>query len=273
MAENVGTGMTIMRALPFHANGHQAHIDNGALIDVYLVDGLEPFFSPPPGRCGSCGDALDLRAADNAVQVANPCPYPDGLTTVITLDVPSGKLIVSDDLRPVYNWDADEVADYNSALGQAQVTRALAKAGCAFSSIGNSCPGLYRTGPDSYIIASPGYDENDGEPAAAPGEELAGIITDLWAYSVADYAHWQARGGEVAMLGWGDTVVDVTPGNYEFTSHSGERGFDPHAAGTVIFAHIRRITPEKELWPGPPKASAVKHRSRCRKKPGPGCGC
>jgi hypothetical protein len=244
--------MTILQALPFNANGHQAHVDDGTLVDVYLMDDQEPLI-PQLGsaRCGSCGDALDLRIADNAVTTLRSCPHPDGLTSVITLDVLSGKIIVSDDLRPVYNWDADDVADYNSALGQAQVTQALAKAGCAFRSIGNSCPGLYRTGDDTYVIASPGYDEDDlalptERPRVRTGRELAGIITDLWAYSIADYAHWQSRGGDPGRLGWSDTVVDVTPGTYEFTSHSGERGFDGHTAGTVIFAHIRRVAPEKE---------------------------
>jgi hypothetical protein len=33
----------------------------------------------------------------------------------------------------------------------------------------------------------------------------------------------------------------VEPGTYEFTHHTGERGFDQWAKGTIVFAHIQKI--------------------------------
>jgi hypothetical protein len=164
-----------------------------------------------------------------------------GITTVVTLRVPSGQVIVTDDLRPVYDWDGDSVADYNTALGQHQAIEAMAAQGCAYGPVGNSCPGLYRTGPDRYVIASPGWDGDGDEEIIPEGwERLASVITDLWAYSVADYGDWVARGGDPAGLDWADTVVDVTPGTYRFTHHTGEASFDRDAPGTVIFADIER---------------------------------
>jgi hypothetical protein len=167
---------------------------------------------------------------------------PDSYTSVITLDVPSGKIIVTDDLRPVYDWRDEEAGSYNTALGQLNAIRLMAEQGCAYGPVGNSCPSLYRTGPDTYVIANPAFDEDDGREIIPEGwEGLAWIITDLWAYSAADWEDYLSRGGTEACLEHKGKVVDVPPGRYEFTHHTGEAGFDGFAAGTVVFADIRRL--------------------------------
>ncbi|MFB6881428.1 hypothetical protein ACFCY8_11385 [Streptomyces noursei] len=230
--------MSIER-LPLRGNGYVISRENE--VDVFrLSEDREPYVSGAAYNCAVCDARPVFRVGEDAVEVVDPCPYPEGITTTITLDVPSGKLLVSDSLRPVYNWDSNAVADYNTVLGQAQAVEAMAAIGCAFGPVGNSCPGLYRTGPDSYIIASPRRDENDN-PSLPEDACLASICTDLWAYSLADYEHWQARGGDPDKLGWTDTVVDVPPGTYRFTHHSGERGFDHDSLETVIFAHIECV--------------------------------
>lgn len=166
----------------------------------------------------------------------------NGITTVITLAVPSGKLVVADDLRPVYDWLHDEVDDYNSPRGQAQATEAMARRGCAYGWVGNSCPGLYQTGKGTYVIASPSYSFDLGdEVLPANWKLLASIITDLWAYSIADLADFELKSGNLKSLSWSVTSVDVNPGTYEFTHHTGEKNFN-HDADTVIFADIRRVT-------------------------------
>jgi hypothetical protein len=244
------------RTLPFRANGHLTRIADGELTEIFTPDpgltelarkyGIETIVpSLGHSRCGNCDALLLLTITDDAILVrGDPCPYPEGLTSVIALDVPSGKIIVTDDLRPVYNWNDTDMASYNSALGQHQAIQAMAATGCAYGPVGNSCPGLFRTGGDSYVIASPGYDE-DTDTELLPGhwELLAGIVTDLWAYSVADYDHWIAKGGDPDSLSWSRIVVGIPPGRYEFTHHSGENSFNRDAwASPVIFAHIERIT-------------------------------
>ncbi|WP_432156897.1 hypothetical protein [Streptomyces sp. bgisy153] len=229
--------MTI-QTLPLQANGHL--ISRKTEVEVLRIDGREPFVSGIAYSCAICDSRPKLQVTEDAVQVQDPCPYEAGITTEITLSVPSGKILVTDDLRPVYDWGDGAFASYNSVLGQAQVIEAMAAIGCAYGPVGNSCPGLYRTGPDSYIIASPRYDEDDN-PSLPEDTCLANICTDVWAYSIADFEHWQARGGDSAKLGWTDTVVTVPPGTYRFIHHSGERDFDPYAAETVIFAHVERI--------------------------------
>jgi hypothetical protein len=51
----------------------------------------------------------------------------------------------------------------------------------------------------------------------------------------------RSEGRDPGKLGWSATVADITPGTYQFTHHSGERGFDRDVAETVIFAHFERI--------------------------------
>lgn len=251
----------MMRKLPFRASGHKAAIADGALALTYEDEGSLPAhlahlapFIPELGhaQCATCGQDLDLEVRVAEVVVKEPCPYPDGLTPVITLAVPSGRLIVTDDLRPAYNWrDEDLTVSYNTALGQAEATRAMAAQGCAYGAVLNTSPSLYRTGPDSYVIASVAFafsddDEDEGGEVVPDGwEHLATVSTDLWAYSIADYEDWQSRDWDRARraeLGKLDTIVSVPAGTYQFTHHATERGFTyPHdTEETVIFAHIER---------------------------------
>ncbi|MFC4048375.1 hypothetical protein ACFOY4_01655 [Actinomadura syzygii] len=229
--------MTIRR-LPVKANGHILARESD--VEVHQVGDQEVLIPRVPHACAVCDTWPELRVTNEAVEAQKPCLYPGGITTEITLSVPSGKMIVTDDLRPIMNYDPTGLADYNTVLGQAQAVKAMAAVGCAYGPVGNTCPGLYRQGADHYIIATPGLDEND-DPLLPEDMCLARIITDLWAYSIADFELWKARGGVPEGLCWADTIVDVPAGTYRFMHHTGERGFDRDAAGTVTFANIERI--------------------------------
>lgn len=253
------------KKLPFRANGHRYHVDDGTLVDVRIdTIGGESFASAPAldhSHCGSCDAWPRLQLDGDSVTAASPCPHPDGITSVTTLDVPSGKVIVSDDLRPVYDWDDGGLASLNSALGQAQASQAMAEAGCAYGAASNVALGLYDTGGDTYVIAT--VYEDDDEPLVPQDRLRARICTDLWAYSLADYEDWKSRGGDPAQLDWTSTVVDVTPGTYEFTHHAGERGFDAHdGAGNKVFAHVKRITRPARARQAPGAPGAARRRSR-----------
>ncbi|MEV7123916.1 hypothetical protein [Kitasatospora griseola] len=230
--------------LPLDSNGHVIASNDDNTVTVYEPDEfvrLPRLIAGIYSRCAQCGEQPEVEVEGDAVRAQSPCALPDGITTAITLEVPSGKLVVEDDLRHVYRCGDGDFADYNSVLGQAQVIEAMAAIGCAYGPVGNSCPGLYRTGEDTYVIASPRYDEDDN-PSLPEKDRLAGIVTDLWAYSIADLEDFKRRGGDVDALGWTATVVDVPPGTYRFTHHTGEVGFDHYADDTVVFAHIERVT-------------------------------
>lgn len=220
--------------------GHQF---GRAEAEVIQFGDEEPMVSSFPfGGCQVCDTRPKAKVIGDAIHVEDPCLYPDGITTKITLAVPSGKLLVSDDLRPVYNWSREDLACYNTTLGQAQAIEAMAAIGCAYGPASNCSLGLYRTGQDRYIVASPSIDFDNDEVQSPPEEtRMAHICTDLWAYSIADFEHWRSNGGDPESLDWGDTVVTVPPGVYQFTHHSGERSFDADSGETVVFADIERI--------------------------------
>jgi hypothetical protein len=232
-----GSAMDDVVTLPLDANGHVFPCDEVTVIR----SGSMPPWVMDSRNCAVCDERPRFHLGDRA-HVVDPCPYPNGFTTRIVLNVPSGRIIVTDDLRPVYDWRPDMgMADYNSKLGQSQAVIAMAAVGCAYGPVGNSCPGMYRAGVDSYVIASPDVDWDDDEKPSIPDDaRVASICTDLWAYSIADFEDWKAKGGDPDSLRWTDTVVDVTPGVYRFTHHTGERGFD-HDAREVVFAHVDRI--------------------------------
>lgn len=232
--------MTGIVTLPVYPNGHQL---NRNTTRVMFSELYPPYELDMTYDCGVCGERITTKITTTEVQVTTPeCAYPEGIITEILLNVPSGKIIVTDDLRPVYDgFDDSEFVSYNTLRGQAQVIEAYAAAGCAYGPVGNSCPGLYKTGDDTYVIASPEYDDDIKAVLPEGWELLAGIVTDLWAYSIADYQDWLSEGGNPAELGWTATVVDIPPGSYRFTHHTGERSFDRDAEGTIIYADIEKV--------------------------------
>lgn len=120
----------MIKELPVEPNGHL--LPQGGEITVLYPEGREALVLSAGYVCAVCGTNPAFRAAEDAVYAQDPCPYPDGIVTTITLAVPSGKMLVADDLRPVYGWDDRELASYNSVLGQAQAVEAMAAVGCAY---------------------------------------------------------------------------------------------------------------------------------------------
>jgi hypothetical protein len=183
------------------------------------------------------------------------CALPDGVETVFTLNVTSGRIVVADDLRPVFDFDlhAEGVPGYNSLAGQAAASQAMAAQGCAYGATGNVSLSLIRTGADRYVIASVDDEAEPGEEGYL-GEVLATICTGLWAYSIADYEHWAhhpAAEPEKALLAaehpdaWAareaPLVVDFPNGAYEFTHHATRADFDADGPWPRIYSDITKV--------------------------------
>lgn len=239
--------------IPFDQNGHRIHgwpSPHYVRRDIEHVRRLVEMWDEADDlssilglyhECNWCGERQKVTLGDdNVLRVDKPCPSENGITTVIELHVPSGRIIVDDDLRPIYDADMDDL-DYNTALGQGKYVEAMAEVGCAYGPVGNSCPSLYRTGDGTYVIANSGYDQETDDEIPFDGEALASVCTDLWAYSIADYDDWVSKGGVVDS--WTQTVVDVEPGTYRFTHHTGERTFDrDDYTKPIIYAHIEKVS-------------------------------
>jgi hypothetical protein len=248
-----------LEKLPLNAKGHLFHRDNPSEAEVLrhdercdIVIVLNPEFD-----CSLCGSHPSFDVHADRVDAKTECPYPEGIITRTTLSVPSGKIIVTDDLRPIYDsgneWanprgvlKEPPLASYNSILGQSQMIHEMAAMGCAYGPVLNTSPALYRTGPDDTYILGNFYstDEEDYATDRYTPEgyvELAHICTGIWAYSIADFEDWRSRGGVMDdQQARNMTVVDVRPGVYQFIYHGGERGFDYHATN-VTFAEITWI--------------------------------
>lgn len=159
----------------------------------------------------TCNYCLDHTFETNGIVIrpVNECPHPDGFVSEATLNVPSGKIIISDDLRrfcPI----ADNF-DLNTVKGCHERFLKFAQEGMIIGQVGNSCPNVYKS--------RGGYEIG----LKLRKKVLAHITTDLWAYSMMDYEDCRARakalGVEAALLkkikiGYA-SVLDVKPGVYQ----------------------------------------------------------
>lgn len=216
-------------------------------VDTFRKDGSTSLMSfTQPSSCGNCGEYIGYELVGDVAVTKTECQYPDGITTVVEIDVLSGRLICDDDLRDVEIFDDIEgEAGYNSTLGQAQVVEASAKVGLAYGPCLNTSPSLCELEPGKYIVANPEYDDETNEPVRSLGKAVANFCTDLWAFSMADYEVYLAAGGtsiEEDDHHGTRSVVDVPPGRYRMTYHGGEKHFDAHDGGEIIFAEFEKIS-------------------------------
>ncbi|MEU4229370.1 hypothetical protein AB0F17_34180 [Nonomuraea sp. NPDC026600] len=229
-----------IETLPLKANGHLLLPSGKDEIEVFVDGDITPFVISTYFSCAVCARRPEYRIAADAVHVQDPCPFPDGVTMTITLQVPSGKLLIADDLRGVYKYDDTGMASLNTALGKSQAVKAMAELGCAYGPALNCHLGLYPTGDGTYVIATPAYTEDD-HPRFPDSADLANICTELWAFCMADFDDWRSRGGDPSTLDWSDTVVNVPAGAYKVTYHGAERVFEPESKDDVIWAHIEHV--------------------------------
>lgn len=289
-----GTWLTVeYKNLPVDELGHQFTSQrgngtvDGAIVLTSSID-VSQFMSHTTFSCQKCDAFPSFEFFDDAEhgprlvyvdRISRPAPdditcpiSEEGLTWDIELAVPSGKMIVSDDLRPVYNIPLRHEVDvpgYSSTLGHKLHSEEHAAIGCAFGPTSNIGLGLYKLtdpemGEDRYAIITPDYGNEDEPIVPFGGVEVANICTDLWAYSIADFEHWRARaaewvtanpapgrmryddwvladwlaaGADIDQLPDDLKIVDVTPGTYRFNYLGGRPGFaeepDPLVWATV----------------------------------------
>jgi hypothetical protein len=234
------TPRTYVRRMALDSNGHQILISDDNETGVLIMDGRVAHVIDAHHACAACDAYPVYELADaDTVRIAAPCPHPDGVTTTFDLKVPSGRIVYANDLRPVYG-DGHCEASYNTALGHHQYALSMAAKGCAYGHVGNSCPGLYPTGPGSYMIASPEYNEADGTEDPPESQRLALMVTGVWVYSIADYQDWRDKGGrDEDVLGNGG-IIDIPAGTYTFTHLTGRRGFSHYADGPIVYARFEK---------------------------------
>lgn len=208
--------------------------------------------------CTFCGlSSYDLETDGIHLRVrGESCPLPNGFEpNVWELNVPSGKLVVENSLG---NWfplpEGDHDCDINTTKGCRIYTQLHADIGLSFGFVGNTCPGVYKLKDGSYKIANEPWDSvwdekakkyvdrAEGEMPDFEGEEVAGICTDLWWYSICDYEELERRYqhfGDYGRKSMDDfTVIDVEPGVYRFRHYD---CVDCDHGDEVIYADFVRV--------------------------------
>lgn len=190
--------------------------------------------------CGDCGEYIRFAYDGMCLRVVNePCAHPDGILTEFELNVPSGKIVVSDNLGMWFHINEDP--SLNRPIGCHKASMAYADVGLASGLVGNTCPTVFKNG-DKYVISS------DSE--SRWGEAVAGICTDLWWYSICDYEELERRYAHYTPdEDFGELpfeVVDVRPGVYRFTQR---QGIDRHEDGVVLasFEWVRDPDPVRDF--------------------------
>jgi len=180
--------------------------------------------------CSCCGEE-DFETETNGFTVrlmGEPCKFPRGLPpTEWELNVPSGKLVVANDLRGLFPLSEDEDRT-EGGVGMRLTALAYAAIGMSHAFVGNTCPGVYRCKDGTFKIAKPPSDDEYDEKkkkwvkiVPAPefdGESIAGICTDLWWYSICDHAEFKKRCKRFKskVADFDVKTVDVKPGVYRF---------------------------------------------------------
>lgn len=188
-------------------------------------------------RCGCCEGKYGFETNGVEIRVDAPCPYPDGLVSEATLNVPSGKMIVRDSLQRLNPLPL--VHDINGTWGQHLRYLAHAKMGEILGQVGNTCPRVIRLADGTYQIGKfqqkVWYDADnnpcDTRPEGAGdydyeydaclpegAEEVASVCTDVWAYAFMDYDDAERRASKLGVNfpPEGAEVVEVVPGTYQF---------------------------------------------------------
>lgn len=209
-------GRTLLDGLPVNLRGHKFSVDRA------LACGIGTVANPArvivnPMNCNSCGAWSDRVKTDGErVFYDGPeCPYPNGVPeTVFELNVPSGIIVVANDLRTLFPCDEPKES-INLTCGRRLLSLAYAEVGMAHASVGNSCPKVYKLDDQLWVAH---------DPPVACAWEVASIITDLWWYSMVDFEEFARRLGKKAtrrglrddVCEYGATLVDVRPGLYRF---------------------------------------------------------
>lgn len=174
-------------------------------------------------KCDLCGVELRDAVTDGVTaRYEKPCAYPNGLLpNEWYLDVPSGVMVVADDLRDLFPLPdpGERLPSVNTPHGRQQVSSIYAAAGLAHGFVGGVIPSVYLLDHGGYEIASYGWDEETDERVTPPGAvEVAYVRTDSRWYSICDRDDFLRRCERLGHDPEKFTLqeVEVGPGRYLF---------------------------------------------------------
>jgi hypothetical protein len=161
--------------------------------------------------CSECGENIPFNFDGVSFRSTKSCPYQNGLKSYnIYLNVPSGKIVVSDDFREWFRT----TGNYNigSKVGIIKEAEKNAAVGMACGYVGNTCPAVYKLSTECLYIAQ--------KKPIPDCRKVAGITTDWWWYSIVDYDQYLARVKEKP-----PTFIKVRPGVFRFSNNHNNKKY------------------------------------------------
>ena len=208
--------------------------------------------------CQNCDDYVEFDFTDaypgKNYEALTACPVARDATYKVQLNVPSGKIVIADDLRRTFGRPNGN-ASLNSIVGRQKHAAEFAEMGVAYGCVLNTSPSVFLApdentpGQQKIVVASLDYDYETGEEIVPGGwNKIGEVITDLWAYSIADHDHYLQKEdensrsenppkGRVVKV----DIAEVPVGVWEFTHYADQPDFDDESPGAIIYAEARLL--------------------------------
>ena len=205
-------------------------------------------------QCPLCGEDIAWETNGSILRIASECPYPEGAVYSWELNVPSGKIVVANDLRDKFIIMED--FNVNALEGCIQTSFKYSSVGMSHGYVGNSCPGVHKKSDSEFLVGNfyepdeddDDEDDEDGKYKSGLDHEFEGtkqvasICTDLWWYSIVDYDQFVERYGEPKDNAYIE-VVDCEPGVYEFLHVGNVLDTDKNPTIYTYFNKVREPDP------------------------------
>lgn len=180
--------------------------------------------------CTECAKEVHFVTDGTKIWVEEPCSEAGGIKPFTThLNVPSGKIVMANDLRNLYE-DMEEIDsdDMCTRAGLRGICKDYERVGLVHGFCGNSDVELFEK-DGGYVLD---YQKNMGKK-----KSLAPLTTDLWWYCFADQDDFLKRKGD-RKKNYREFVFEVEPGVYEFTHYGHLGNNDSKLSQKVEFKRI-----------------------------------
>jgi hypothetical protein len=180
--------------------------------------------------CQYCSDKLSLLETNGSVvRQQKKCPNPKGLGKfTFDLNIPSGELVLSPDLRRIFPLPANDSHEDNTLYGRRKITEEYLRLGLAHGDV-DGCFTMYQDGPTPsvFTLSSPW--------GKSPPRQVIKYYLEHH-FSICDGEVFTQRLTRTALdkEALEVNVVPVLPGVYRFTHNE-----SPNGKNTKVFTTIR----------------------------------
>jgi len=206
-------------------------IFSGAYSDVIMekINPIDIIFSEEKREFGTedcpiCGKRVKFYVEGKRIYTETECEYKEGFPEIeVEIDVPSGELVLYNNLRKFFPKTPDRYINYLSEIKLS--CEDYAKLGMICIFVGNTCPDIYQVS-DTHLIIGNDFSE-DENVRNIEGKVVGSICTDLWWYCAVDKDVFEKNAemtldefdkAEEARGVWTRLVrVKVKPGRYKAT--------------------------------------------------------